>query len=79
MSTDPRPEIMEIFRSQLGVEVEDPATDVIETGLLDLLALVTLLVAMEERFGVQLPFDELTLDDFRSVDALGRLVVDGRS
>ena len=45
-------------------------TDLIEAGLLDSLALVTLIVALEDEFAVALPLDDFDVDRFRSVDAM---------
>lgn len=74
MSGDQREEIVAIFRDALGIDVPSYDADVIETGLLDSLGLITLLYEIEQRFGVQIPFEALDLDDFRSVDALAGLV-----
>jgi acyl carrier protein len=47
-----------------GVATE---TDLIATGLLDSLALVDLLVQLEQEFDVQINLDDLEIDNFRSV------------
>ena len=48
--------VITIFREELKIEVPAPDVDVIETGLLDSLGLVTLVVALEQRCNVQIPF-----------------------
>jgi len=50
-----------------GIDVPDPDTDLITGGLLDSLALVELLVQLEEEFDVRIAFDHLDLEDFRSI------------
>ena len=59
--------ITRLIRDTLGVEVPSPDTDLIETGLLDSLALVSLLAEIEREFGFELPLDTLEVDDFRTV------------
>ena len=63
-----------LFVEALNVPAPDPAADVVETGLLDSLALVTLLFEVEREFGIQIPLDTLDVDDFRTVERLAALV-----
>jgi D-alanine--poly(phosphoribitol) ligase subunit 2 len=74
METDTRPElraqVAEVVSERAGIDVPDTSTDLLEAGLIDSLALVTLIVALEETFGVQLPLDDFDVDRFRSVDAM---------
>jgi acyl carrier protein len=65
--SDARERITRVLRDTLGVEVPSPETDLIETGLLDSLALVSLLAEIEREFGFELPLDTLEVDDFRTV------------
>lgn len=67
-----------IFRDGLELDVE-VHTDVIAGGMLDSLAFVQLLLAIEEEFGVKVDLSELELADFSSVARVARLVAeDGR-
>ena len=66
-SPDTRERITRLLRDTLGVEVPSPETDLIETGLLDSLALVSLLAEIEREFGFELPLDTLEVEDFRTV------------
>jgi D-alanine--poly(phosphoribitol) ligase subunit 2 len=59
-----------LVEERLGIDVPDVGTDLIEAGLLDSLALVTLIVALEDEFAVALPLDDFDVDRFRSVDAM---------
>lgn len=59
--------ITELVRERLDVEVPDADTDLIESGLLDSLALVTLITAIEETFACELPLDDFDVERFRSV------------
>ena len=51
-----------------------PDTDLIESGLLDSLALVSLLAEIEREFGFELPLDTLEVDDFRTVESAASYV-----
>jgi D-alanine--poly(phosphoribitol) ligase subunit 2 len=62
--------ITALIEERLGVEVPGTDADLIEAGLLDSLALVTLIVGLEDTFGCQLPMDDFDVDRFRSVDAM---------
>ena len=59
--------IARLIRDVIGVEVPSADTDLIEGGLLDSLALVSLLAEIEREFGFELPLDSLEVDDFRTV------------
>lgn len=64
-----------IFRDSLELDVEVD-TDVIAGGMLDSLAFVQLLLALEEEFGVKVDLSDLELDDFNSVASVARLVTE---
>jgi len=65
-----RAQVAEVVSERAGIDVPDTSTDLLEAGLIDSLALVTLIVALEETFGVQLPLDDFDVDHFRSVDTM---------
>jgi acyl carrier protein len=67
-------EVQRLFRETLNVEVPSLDTDVIETGLLDSLALVELLAAIEEQFQIQLPLDGLEVESFRTVETIAAFI-----
>lgn len=67
-------ELNALFREQLHIEVPSPDTDLVESGLLDSLQLVQLLLQVEERLGARLPLDEVDLEDLRSIARLARLI-----
>lgn len=72
--TDLTEVVLGIFRDELSIEVPGPDVDVIETGLLDSLGLVTLVVELEQRCGVEIPFETLEVDDFRTMRSIVRLI-----
>jgi D-alanine--poly(phosphoribitol) ligase subunit 2 len=72
--TDLTEVVLAVFRDELSIEVPGPEVDVIETGLLDSLGLVTLVVELEQRCGIEIPFETLEVDDFRTLNSIVRLV-----
>ena len=67
-------QVREILNRVLSVPLPADETDVIESGLLDSLGLVELLVAIERQFDVQIDLEYLDLDDLRSVHAIARTI-----
>jgi acyl carrier protein len=63
-----------IFAETLRIQVPSDDTDLIDRGLLDSLALVELVVEVEHRFGLSIPFDTLDIDDFRTVNSIGAVI-----
>jgi D-alanine--poly(phosphoribitol) ligase subunit 2 len=66
--------ITALIRDALQVEVPAPDTDLIDAGLIDSLALVTLITEIELDFGIQLPLDEFDIDRFRSAEQIAAFV-----
>ena len=71
--------ITQLFAERLEVEVPSPDLDLFQAGVVDSLLFVKLLAILEERFGFRLAFDELEIDDFRSVRQIARFVAAKRS
>ena len=69
-------QLIDLVRDRLGVEVPSSDTDLVADGLLDSLALVTLIVGIEDTFGCRLPLDDFDIDRFRSVDAMAAFLVE---
>jgi D-alanine--poly(phosphoribitol) ligase subunit 2 len=54
--------------------VDSPDVDLLETGLIDSIGLVELILQLEDRFGVSLPMDALEIADFRSINTITDLI-----
>jgi acyl carrier protein len=73
--TDPLESRIEaLFRDHLSIEVPSPDVDLIANGLLDSLAVVELLLKIEQELGVAIPMDDLDVADLRSVRSVAALV-----
>ena len=66
--------IARLFAERLEVEVPSPDLDLFQAGVVDSLLFVKLLAALEEQFGFRLAFDELEIDDFRTLRHIARFV-----
>jgi acyl carrier protein len=52
----------------------DGATDLIEEGFLDSLGIMSMVGFLEERFTVQIDAEEVTIENFETMDAICALV-----
>jgi acyl carrier protein len=71
--------ITKLLSERVHVEVPAVDTDLMESGLLDSLTLVELMAGLEEEFGFSISFDEIELDNFRSVNRIADYVSDRSS
>jgi acyl carrier protein len=62
-----------LFAAELHLEPGDD-DDLLESGLLDSLRLVELLLHIEEQFGLRVPLDEVELDDLRTLRRIANLI-----
>jgi methoxymalonate biosynthesis acyl carrier protein len=71
-----RERIVRLFAEKMHVEISAPDADLFESGALDSLSLVELLLQLEQEFGVKISLDELDLDHFRSIAKIAEFVAD---
>ncbi|MBV9198115.1 MAG: hypothetical protein JO168_28625 [Solirubrobacterales bacterium] len=64
----------QIFEDALNLSAPAPDVDIIEAGLIDSLALVTLIFELEQEFRVQVPLESLEVDDFRTIASIVRTI-----
>ena len=69
-----RERVASLVRGVLSIERPPHDLDLIEAGLLDSLALVSLIAEVEQDFGFELPLDDFEVDDFRSVERIAAFV-----
>lgn len=63
-----------VLRDHLNVLVDSPDADLLETGLVDSIGLVELILQLEDHFGMDLPMESLEIDDLRSINTIADLV-----
>jgi D-alanine--poly(phosphoribitol) ligase subunit 2 len=67
-------QIVDIFAERLETKVPGENVDLLETGLVDSVKIVELVLELEQRFGVSLPFEDLEIEDFRTVAKLAECI-----
>lgn len=71
-----RERVAGLFSGPLHVEVPSVDTDLFETGVLDSLAFVELLLQLEREFGLKTCVDDLELENFRTVARIADFVAE---
>ena len=66
--------IIEIFAQCFDTRLTSAEVDLLEERLVDSVKLVDLVLQIEQRFGVTLAFEELEIEDFRSVSRLAERI-----
>jgi acyl carrier protein len=74
--TELRTRIARLFSDSLHRDVPSPDTDLFESGLLDSLSFVDLLVSLEREFDTTIGLDDLEVDNFRTIDRMAVFLVD---
>jgi methoxymalonate biosynthesis acyl carrier protein len=69
-----RERIASLFSRTLNLDVPSVESDLFDSGVLDSLAFVDLLLALEREFGVTTSLEDLELDNFRSIARIADFV-----
>ena len=64
-----------LLEKHLKVSVLSTETDLFESGVLDSLAFVDLLLRLEQEFGIKTTVDDLEIDAFRSIARIAEFVM----
>jgi D-alanine--poly(phosphoribitol) ligase subunit 2 len=62
------------FSKKLNANVPSKETDLLETGILDSLGLVELLVYLETTFGMKILLEKIEFDNFRSIIRIAEFI-----
>ena len=65
------------FLEGLHLEIPSPETDLLETGVLDSLGFVELVLHLEKEFGVKITLEQVEIDNFRSVERIAAFLLNG--
>jgi D-alanine--poly(phosphoribitol) ligase subunit 2 len=63
------------FLTTLNVEISSPDMDLFDSGVLDSLGFVELLMYLEQTFDVRIPLEQIDIEDFRSIDRIAAFLV----
>jgi acyl carrier protein len=66
--------IRTLFTDHMMLQIGSDDEDLIQSGALDSLRLVELLIFLEDRFGLRIAMEDLEIEDLRSVAAIARTV-----
>jgi len=67
-------QIADIFAGRFETKLESGDIDLLESGIVDSVKIVELVLEIEQRFGVSLPFEELEIEDFRTLPRLAERI-----
>jgi D-alanine--poly(phosphoribitol) ligase subunit 2 len=68
--------LTDIFSNKLSLDVDSPDADLLNTGLLDSMRLVELLLTIEQEFRIRIKLEETDLDNFRSISSIAAMLGD---
>ena len=68
--------IAALFVEKLNVEVPSLDADLYETGVLDSMAFVELLVFLEKEFKIKVGLDDIEVDNFRTIRKIVKFVLE---
>lgn len=63
-------EVQALLEQELNLSVESTKTDLIETGILDSLLLVDLIMLIESKYGIAVDITQLEFTDFQSIESI---------
>lgn len=66
--------VARVFSGALHLDIPSVDTDLFESGVLDSLAFVELLLNLEQEFGVTASLDDLEIENFRSISRIVEFV-----
>ncbi|MFP3942047.1 MAG: phosphopantetheine-binding protein [Thermoanaerobaculia bacterium] len=66
--------VQRIFLERMQFDVHSVEEDLFDSGVVDSLSFVELLVHLEEEFGTRIEIEELDLDDFRTISKIARVL-----
>jgi acyl carrier protein len=67
-------QIAEIFAGRFETKLDSDDIDLLDSGIVDSVKIVELVLEIEQRFGVSLPFEELEIEDFRTLSRLAERI-----
>jgi acyl carrier protein len=66
--------IKSILSNVINADVPSNDTDLVETGMLDSLALVSFILELETTFGLSVSYDNLEIDNFRTIKSIAQFL-----
>jgi acyl carrier protein len=63
-----------LLAEKVHIAAPSVETDLLDSGMLDSLTLVELMSSLEEQYGIHISFDDIEIDNFRSVKNIAEFV-----
>ena len=67
-------EVFALFRDKMNRQIADADFDLVESGILDSLAFVELLALLEAELGATIEFENLEIEDFRTIASISDFI-----
>lgn len=71
-----RERIHEVLTNVLNPEQPLDGIDLIESGIMDSLSLVSVIMELETTFNLSIPFEKLEIDNFRTLDSMTQFIAE---
>jgi acyl carrier protein len=69
-----RADVTDLFSERLGLSIPSADADLFETGILDSMSFVELLLQIETVFGLALNLGDIEFENFRSIDTIAAFI-----
>lgn len=67
-------QIAMLFSEKMNLDIPSVDADLFETGVIDSLAFVELLLHLEQGFGIKASLDDIEIDNFKSIERIAEFV-----
>lgn len=74
MNMETKEQVLAILKEVKPTKNLENVTDIIEGGYIDSFELMTLVMKLNETFGVEITIDELVPENFNSLDAISAMI-----
>ena len=72
--TGMRDEVLKILQDEYPNIDFESSNELVDQGILDSLTITGIIAALSVEFGITIPYEEITEDNFNSVDAMAAMV-----
>jgi acyl carrier protein len=79
MSMTIKETILDIIKELMPAKALQDVSDIIDGGYIDSLELMSLISTLSDRFGIEIDVDDMTPENFNSVDAIASMVTAKKS
>jgi acyl carrier protein len=70
--------ITELFSARLGLDIPSTDTDLFESGVVDSVSFVELLLQIETTFGIPMSLGDIEFENFRTVEKIADFIASRR-